>query len=119
MNEALEALLDVLYYNGYDEDILEIAKYIESNEDSEQISFPNYLEQYDCDNPIRIFWSVLVVMYGDYGTSPRFGWIETSNKRKCLNQIKSWLEVHNMYDGEQMFEIKIDLTDDIPFYDNE
>lgn len=107
MDNGLEALLDVLYYNGYEEDIIEIIHYIDANEDPDHISFPHYLEQYDSDNPARILWSVLVVMFGDFGTSPRYGWIETESKKKCLNELKSWLEVHNMYDGDQTLEFEI------------
>lgn len=108
MDKGLEALLDVLYYNGYIEDIAEIVQYIYTNEDPDHISFPHYLEEYYDSDPARILWSVLVVMFGDYGTSPRYGWIETENKKKCLNELKSWLEVHNLYDGDQTLEFEIE-----------
>lgn len=97
MDKGLEALLDVLYYNGFEEDIDELVQYIDANEDPDHISFPQYLEQYDNDNPARILWSVLVVMFGDYGTSPRYGWIENENKNKCLNELKSWISIHDDY----------------------
>lgn len=109
MNEALEALLDVLKYNGFELDITEVINYIDTNENDEIIPFPHFLDVYDHDNPIRIFWSVLVMLYGDYGTSPRFGWIEVANKQKCLNELKSWVELHEDYM----------CLEDVPFCDED
>ena len=31
----------------------------------------------------------MVLMFGDYGTSPRFGWIEIENKDKALDFLNS------------------------------
>jgi hypothetical protein len=71
----LEHLVVVGDYNGYLGDIKRIYDYIRA--ESIQANIPDWLtEEYeDCDNFIRVFWSVLVMAYGDYGTSPRFGWI--------------------------------------------
>lgn len=101
MNEGLVALLDVLYYNGYKEVIYELISYIESNEDVYGISQPNFLGN-DYDDPLRILWSVLVMLYGDYGTSPRTGWIEKDRKKECLNALKAWQDTFpNLNDDDE------------------
>lgn len=95
MDKGLEALLDVLNYNGYAQNIIDIANYIDSCDDSSIVRYPIFFNEYNCDKPIRILWSVLVVMFGDFGASPRYGWIENENKKKCLNELKSWIELHD------------------------
>lgn len=71
----IDALLWVLSYNGYDEKIMQIYKYLKENADKSQVPYPDWLSD-DADAPDRILWSVLVMLDGDYGTSPRYGWID-------------------------------------------
>lgn len=44
----------------------------------------------------NILYGMLVLCYGDYGTSPRGGWIDT-NKQQIINELeeelKHWKEV--------------------------
>ena len=40
---------------------------------------------------LQIIWMILVIMYGDYGTSPRFGWIEDINGfRAFIERLKEF-----------------------------
>lgn len=71
----IDALLWVLWYNGYEEKIMRIYNYLKETADKPQVSYPDWLSD-DADAPDRILWSVLVMLDGDYGTSPRYGWIE-------------------------------------------
>ena len=94
----LDALLDVLEYNGYADYIKAIYYYIRDYKGDYLIQFPekNFLSD-DVDKPDRILWSVLVIMYGDYGTSPRFGWIMVENRETILDILKKWLDEYEEY----------------------
>lgn len=88
----LESLLWVLSYNGYDESIKKIYEYICSFDDEiPLIPYPSdeKILSENPDAPDRILWSVLVMEYGDYGTSPRYGWIDKPRKPK--EEIEKWL----------------------------
>lgn len=95
MEETLQALLDVGYYNGCEDDIKQITSYIKdcvkNSEDTTQILFPDFLRKYDCNDYIRVFWSVLVLLYGDYGTSPRFGWLNIEKENHIAEEIEEYL----------------------------
>lgn len=91
---SLESLLDVGYYNGLKEEIKEISSYIRENSmitDSAIIRFPSFLTDYDFNHYLRVLWSVLVMEYGDYGTSPRFGWLYIENVKTLSDEIDKWL----------------------------
>ena len=92
----LEALLRVLWYNGYDDKIMRIYNYLKENEDKSQVSYPDWLSD-DADAPDRILWSVLVMLDGDYGTSPRYGWID---KPKSAIDRMAWF-VAEVKGGEE------------------
>ena len=73
--ELLDALDSVVWYNGlYDQlkhwqELLMMAK-----ADRTHLLRPIFPE--DLREQLEIFWMLLVCLYGDYGTSPRSGWIE-------------------------------------------
>lgn len=93
MDETLQALLDVGWYNGYEENIKQIITYIKncSKKSTHNILFPEFLREIDCDDYIRVFWSVLVVLYGDYGTSPRFGWLDSEEVSDIIEDIDRYM----------------------------
>lgn len=91
-----ESLYWALDYNGWTEAMANIAHilaiYNADNIDNEfkQVPF-HYVEGFlsnDCDAPDRILWSTFVAEYGDYGTSPRFGWLEKTEE--CEADILKW-----------------------------
>lgn len=73
----LNAILkDVLYYNGLD---IVVRTWADLPSDSGIICCP---ENYNDDPPfpeemaqLQIIWMIAVLKFGEYGTSPRFGWI--------------------------------------------
>ena len=71
---GLSAMLTIGYYNGY-EDIL--AELLECFKNSNEccVPMPQKFELINCNEYPRILWSFLVMQYGDYGVSPRYGWI--------------------------------------------
>ena len=73
--QLIYALNSVVWYNGIAEDILEWKK-IQPSETTGYI-LPDY---YKYDGQLKewleMFWMISVMLFGDYGTSPRSGWIE-------------------------------------------
>ena len=76
-SEFIYALRTALRYNGLNERVKEWIE-LEPNE-YKLITFTN---QYDWKNmddgeaQLQLVWMICVLLFGDYGTSPRFGWIE-------------------------------------------
>lgn len=89
--EALiDAIKSVVWYNGYDEVIDEWMNLepVRGN----QIRCPlldaneNSAEYWQ----LQMLWMICVVLFGDYGTSPRFGWIEDAKGfRDFLKRIRT------------------------------
>lgn len=95
MNDILGSLLDVGLYNGWKYEIEELASYIRENStitNSSIIIIPSFLKEYDHNHYLRVLWSVLVMEYGDYGTSPRFGWLEIENVKDLPDEIERWIK---------------------------
>lgn len=87
--EALiDAIKSVVWYNGYDEVIDE---WMKLEPGSDMILCP-----LECDTQsaaygqLQMLWMICVVLFGDYGTSPRFGWIEdVKGFREFLKRIRT------------------------------
>ena len=86
-NNLLKSFLIMCDYNGII-DYFEKWYTLESKDN--QIKCPlNFNDNED----LLFVWGVLVLMFGDYGTSPRFGWITDVYYfkiflRKCIQYIK-------------------------------
>ena len=80
-----DAFFWALNYNGWEDHADAMCEYLRdpSNRDEYgQVAFPRdgksrCVTGYDVahDNPNSILWMCLVMMFGEYGTSPRYGWI--------------------------------------------
>lgn len=86
-NDLIEALQYICFYNGHNEKITELINYIQENKNG-TISCPEHILTEDADNFINIIWQILVVVYGDYGSSPRWAWINSENKQKAIMLLK-------------------------------
>ena len=81
----LESLLWVGYYNGWLPFMKNLFRYLKTytlQNVFDNIPYPEDLmgeKEYSCDLFPRVFWSTLVMEYGEYGTSPRYGWITERN----------------------------------------
>ena len=84
LNETDKALYCIAWYNGYAKELKRIHKYLAKCEKENRANapIPGHFLQFDCDHLIRVFWSVLVLKYGNYGTSPRTGWIDNIHAAK-------------------------------------
>ena len=85
--ELINAMADMVWYNGYEDVLKSISDYIRYCNKEEYYSFAypkEILKTYKIDEFPNIVWSLMVLMFGNYGTSPRFGWIDIENKDKAL-----------------------------------
>lgn len=87
--QLLDAVDRVVFYNGLYDLITEWIKWGDEEANMYLIKCPpNYL----CDatkctggdiGQAQFLWMLAVIMYGDYGTSPRYGWIYKKNWEEC------------------------------------
>jgi len=79
--DTFDCLLTVGEYYGWGDEIERMFRYIlkeyEANKNAkyEGISIPDYIVKEHMDDYIRILWSTMVCEYGNYGTSPQYGWL--------------------------------------------
>lgn len=77
-NRLEDALRAVAWYNGLDTDLRKILD-IQPDADG-YIAINDYLSVLgigidEWGGQLQMFWMILAYLFGDYGTSPRFGWI--------------------------------------------
>lgn len=69
-------ILTVLWYNGFEEEIEELLRHISSSMDSPDYCLrPESWYHASYNSPMGLLWSCLVLEFGDFGSSPRYGWI--------------------------------------------
>ena len=96
--ELIDAMACIVFYNGYEDVLKDISDYIKYYKRDEFYSFAypkKILKEYKVDEFPNIVWALMVIMFGDYGTSPRFGWINIENKNKALAFLNS---INRAYD---------------------
>lgn len=84
MLKLLDALDSVTWYNCLAEKILELKKpgVVDYNPRDGLHYFGNKLDAWfnqlapEDKHQIQLFWMIGVCLFGNYGTSPRYGWIE-------------------------------------------
>lgn len=88
--EVERAIKLLVFYNGYGGIVRSLLHHISEYPQNKQILPPDGIKYGDEDETVEaVLWFLLVCMYGDYGTSPRFGWIE--NKEKAINFLNGIL----------------------------
>ena len=83
LEKILDALDSITWYNCIAERLIQIKEDIINSKESQYI-VPDDIYS---DNRIQPIWMMLVCMYGDYGTSPRSGWLELENKKEIIDFI--------------------------------
>lgn len=87
MNKNIIDVLDsIVWYNGIGDILLKLKEDI-TNSEGETYSKLKYKYDEFSNNQFEIFWMMLVLMYGDYGTSPRSGWLNMENKNEIISFI--------------------------------
>lgn len=82
----IDVLDSIVWYNGIGDILLKLREDIINSED-ETYSKLKYKHDEFSNNQFEIFWMMLVLMYGDYGTSPRSGWLNMENKNEIISFI--------------------------------
>lgn len=91
MNKNIIDVLDsIVWYNGIGDILLKLKEDIINSEGEIYSKLKDDLKyKYDefSNDQFEIFWMMLVLMYGDYGTSPRSGWLNMENKNEIISFI--------------------------------
>lgn len=81
-DELIEALDSVIWYNGHFDQIREWIDKLKATEEGKLCHCPDI-----DDHGLEVFWMLCVLMFGNYGTSPRSGWIEDCTG--CIEFLKT------------------------------
>ena len=103
MRTIEEALNSIVWYNGIYEVLIPLRKELEAFE-GRSYSYPDFekmynLTQHECGQ-VQIFWMLLVLRFGNYGTSPRYGWLEMEHKEEIIKFLTDLTTI----DGRNMDE---------------
>jgi len=113
-NKLIDGILTICFYNGYEEFIIDLIEFLENKDLHEEESivlfedFANGKYKWNYDNPtyensaIHVIQMLLVNEYGEYGTSPRFGWLIKENYQRLLNDLKH--EIEEMWEDKKIAE---------------
>lgn len=93
--EIVDAIDSWVWYNGLGQGVLDLIEVVKlRNHDSNDTDGWNaYFNAWDlwynewCPD-LQPLYMICVVIYGDYGTSPRSGWIDRKNISKCVEFLK-------------------------------
>lgn len=92
----LDTLNSVIWYNGLYSFLFEIKYDIENDigiDEVGQFTLNEYEDRHEnIDEQEEIFWMILVLLFGDYGTSPRRGWLYIQNKDGILKFLNAILQ---------------------------
>lgn len=86
----IDALDSVTWYNGLCEEIERWAS-LPKNKQYNSIPVPEICWHQE---QLQVIWMIAVNLFGNYGTSPRGGWIEDVDgfRQFCLDITKTWRE---------------------------
>lgn len=88
-DKTYRALVDTLWYNVGSAAIKTIVDKFQ-DESIQYFSAEDIDKDWYFDKELNTYWTMFVLMYGDYGTSPRSGWIEKSEE-----SLKFFEELYN------------------------
>ena len=79
LKTMLYAIDEIVWYNGLGEKLLEVLKDLDKAiaDGKTQYIYPEHI--FDYDNPpgdLQAVWMTCVTQFGNWGTSPRYGWID-------------------------------------------
>ena len=86
LEEIRDALDSVVWYNGYWDTVKEWIDDLELL--GETFGEASYRPKPITSEGLEVLWMICVLLFGNYGTSPRSGWIE---KTKECREFLIWL----------------------------
>ena len=98
-----EAINSVVWYNGLYEFLQPLREdIINCNELSYNVVFKDWYEKLLKESDqVQFLWMLLVLMYGDYGTSPRSGWLYMNNKDEIIKFIDEIATIDDRFMWEE------------------
>ena len=91
-NDLICGITTSLWYNLEPEDLIAIYKAIISRLKHGPYE-QNVIQDEDLNFVVNIVMGIIVTIYGDYGTSPRFGWVEDENvKNDIIRDLEEEIE---------------------------
>ena len=106
-----EALDSVTWYNCLAESVL---KWLEIKPENGKSIIP--LKDYGAENTfdyyqLQVIWMIAINLFGDWGTSPRFGWInDIDGFHKWILDITELWRSSDDYNGPEEYRIKEEIT---------
>lgn len=108
---TLETLGTIVWYNGWYNTLQKIKHYLQT-ELEKNINKPSYygiikpkfLRNIDSDLFPCTIWSILVLQCGEYGTSPRFGWIKKDKVQDAIKIIDALCAKAEEYQQRYIWE---------------
>ena len=86
MIDIIDIVCYILFHQGLQPVVKKWAE-IPENKYKHVLCPKNYGDEYEYDK-LEIIWMICVFMFGDYGTSPRYGWIEDVDEfREFINDV--------------------------------
>jgi hypothetical protein len=86
LEKMRDALDSVVWYNGYWDNVKEWIDDLEKLSGVETFYHPKSITI--TDGGLEVLWMICVLLFGNYGTSPRSGWVE---KTKECREFLIWL----------------------------
>ena len=86
------AFFIALWYNGLEDDIYKLIEALRNA--SMNLFRPDWIKSDGSTDVLELLWMILVLKYGDYGTSPRSGWIDAENLAACEMFLVDMYEKH-------------------------
>lgn len=85
----IEALYGVIFYNDLEDDLLKTRAALADQLESSTKGGVGRLDELSGEghDQFEIFWMLLVQMFGDYGASPRYGWVNYDRLRDAMEFI--------------------------------
>jgi hypothetical protein len=103
-HRLINGILTICFYNGYQNFIIDLVDYLKEQipvkeytnfmfQDFSEGKYAWNYDNFDDDNStIHTIQMLLVNEYGDYGTSIRFGWIDSDNYQRLLDDLNYVIE---------------------------
>lgn len=102
--QLIEVLNSITWYNCIYESLLELKQDIVNLSNSGTYTKINKCLEYKHDRfddeQFEIFWMMLVLMYGEYGSSPRSGWLYLKYKEEIIEFIDKITKYGREEEGE-------------------
>lgn len=81
---GIEEVLKTVCNYTTDDQFDELLKHIEEKEHYGGIPYP----EFELTERNQLLWEILVIVFGDYGVSPRRGWLKVKYKDRIINCLK-------------------------------